>query len=127
MFSLQSRIVSHLSHEGISLIILRSEGTVEPFSRQKIQVEFTPHLLDSGGFQPGYSREYNRKITVGVVETGQTLDLVLIAKAMTPWVSLDKSELAFPDCSIGDKRTAQFSLTNRSLEMGVDFTVCPML
>lgn len=100
-----------------------TEGTLEPFSHQKLQVQFTPHLLDTGGFQPGYSRDYNRKVTVGIVETGQTVELVLIAKAWTPWVSLDKSELIFPDCFVGDKLSAQFSVTNHSDEMGIDFTV----
>lgn len=100
---------------------------MEPFSSQKIQVEFIPHLLDSGGFQPGYAREYNRKITVGIVETGQTVDLVLIAKAMTPWVSLDTSELAFSECCVGEKLTAMFSLANHSPEMGVDFIVSSLI
>lgn len=109
------------------LIVISVEGTLEPFSHQKLQVEFTPHLLDSGGFQPGYSRDYNRKISVGIVETGQTLDLVLVAKAWTPWVSLDKAELVFSDCSVGDKLSAQFSITNHSPEMGVDFVVSTTL
>lgn len=79
--------------------------------------------MDSGGFQPGYYRDYNRKITVGIVETGQTLDLVLVARASTPWVSLDKAELVFGDCCVGDKLTSQFKMINHSPEMAVDFMV----
>ena len=88
-----------------------SEGTIEPLSKIEVIFKFTPVEIDpqfeflmkairtKNIFAP--VREYLRTVSVGVIETGQTIEIPLTGKALKPSIELSQTNFVFQDTRVG--------------------------
>ncbi len=64
-------------------------------------------------------REYNRTISFGVIETGQTIEIPITGKALKPAVELSITTFNFPDTAVGDHSDITFTISNKSEELPI--------
>ncbi|PRP78761.1 hypothetical protein PROFUN_00934 [Planoprotostelium fungivorum] len=116
------------------MIVEPSEGTIDPMSRTELVFRFTPVDIDpqllpllknmripKSLLNP--QREYSRIAFIAIVETGQSIEIPLTARAIKTVYDVSANNLNFGDTFVNSSSELTFTLTNRCEELPINYHV----
>lgn len=110
--------VPHALNDG-GLVIRPYEGTLQPHQKRTIYIDFCPVFGEvvagwTRGDGSSPRRDYTMTVCARAVGTDLVATCTLAGTGVSPAFSLSSTELAFPDCGVGQTTSVNFTIKNHS-------------